>query len=58
MQMEREHFSKHRDRNKDGHLDKDEFSFMVKPPGYDPAFAETQHLIRETDDNQVRMEGI
>ena len=54
MEAERGHFSKHRDRNKDGHLDKEEVSYMIQPPGYDPAFAEARHLIHEADTNKVR----
>ena len=53
VQTEREQCSTHRDRNKDGHLDKEEVSHMIKPPGYDPAFAEARHLIYAADTNKV-----
>lgn len=54
VKAERDHFSKYRDRDKDGYLSKDEVSFMIAPPKYDPAFAETQHLINEADTDKVR----
>ena len=54
MKAEREHFGKHRDLNKDGTLDKEEVAHMIKPPGYDPAYAESMHLLREADEDKVR----
>lgn len=53
LETEREHFSKYRDRDEDGYLSKDEVSFMVAPPKYDPANAEAKHLIQEADTDEV-----
>jgi len=52
VKAEREHFGKHRDLNKDGTLDKEEVAHMIKPPGYDPAYAESMHLLREADEDK------
>ena len=49
VETERDHFSKYRDRDEDGYLSKEEVSFMVAPPKYDPANAEAKHLIQEAD---------
>ena len=54
METERDHFSKYRDRDEDGYLSKEEVSFMVAPPKYDPANAEAKHLIQEADTDKVR----
>ena len=53
VKQERENFGKHRDRNQDGYLDKEEVAYMIQPPGYDPAYAESQHLLQQADDNKV-----
>ena len=53
MQKEREYFGKYRDRDEDGYLSKDEVSFMIAPPNYDPSNAEAKHLIQEADTNKV-----
>ena len=54
VKTEREHFNKHRDKNSDGSLDKDEISNWISPPDYDHAHAEAKHLIYEADTNKVR----
>ena len=54
VKTEREHFSKHRDKNSDGSLDKEEISNWISPPDYDHAHAEAKHLIYEADTNKVR----
>ena len=54
VDKEKEHFSKHRDTDKDGYLSKEEVSNMIAPPKYDPANAEAKHLIHEADINKVR----
>ena len=56
VETERGHFSKYRDRDGDGYLSKEEVSFMIAPPKYDPASAEAKHLIKEADIDKVRRE--
>ena len=51
--QERGNFGKYRDRNQDGYLDKEEVANMLQPPGYDPAYAEAQHLLQEADEDKV-----
>ena len=53
MKTEREQFGKHRDKNNDGSLSKDEISSWISPPDYDHAQAEAKHLIYEADTNKV-----
>ena len=53
MKRERESFSKRRDKDKDGWLNKEEVTYMIAPPGYDPPLAEAKHLIHEADTNKV-----
>ena len=53
VKTEREHFSKHRDKNSDGSLDKEEISNWISPPDYDHAHTEAKHLIYEADTNKV-----
>ena len=53
VKTEREHFNKHRDKNNDGSLDKEEISAWISPPDYDHAHAEAKHLIYEADTNKV-----
>ena len=53
VKTEWEHFSKHRDKNSDGSLDKEEISNWISPPDYDHAHAEEKHLIYEADTNKV-----
>ena len=58
VETEREHFSKYRDRDNDGYLSKEEVSFMIAPPKYDPANAEAKHLIQEADNDKVRKQDL
>ena len=51
---EREHFSKHRDKNNDGSLDKEEISSWISAPDYNHAHAESKHLIYEADTSKVK----
>ncbi len=53
VKTEREHFSKHRNKNSDGLLDKEEISNWISPPDYDHVHAEAKHLIYEADTNKV-----
>ena len=54
VQTEREHFTKWRDLNKDGKMDKDEVRHWIMPDDYDHAQAESKHLIYEADTDKVR----
>ena len=58
VKTEREHFSKHRDKNSDGSLDKEEISNWISPPDYDHAHAEAKHLIYEADTNKVYIHNV
>ncbi|XP_067942739.1 calumenin-like [Watersipora subatra] len=61
VKTEREHFSKWRDLNKDGVMDKEEVKNWIMPDDYDHAEAESKHLIYETDmnkDGKLSMEEI
>ena len=53
VEKEREYFSKYRDGNEDGYLNKEEVSYMISPRNYDPSNAEAKHLIQEADTNKV-----
>lgn len=53
VKTERQHFSKHRDKDNDGSLDKEEISNWISPPDYDHAHAEAKHLVYEADTNKV-----
>lgn len=50
--VEREQFSKYRDANQDGKLDRAEVRQWILPEDYNHAEAEAQHLIHESDDDQ------
>jgi len=52
VETERGHFSEYRDRDKDGYLSKEEVSFMLAPPKFDPSVAEAAHLLREADSDK------
>lgn len=52
---ERQQFSEFRDKNKDGKMDKEETMDWILPSDYDHAEAEAQHLLHESDANQVRL---
>ncbi|EUB65028.1 Calumenin-B [Echinococcus granulosus] len=51
-QKEKEQFLKHRDRNGDKRLDRQEIGEWIMPTDYDPVEAETKHLIYHADDNK------
>ena len=53
MQSEREQFQTHRDKNKDGKLDREELGEWVLPEDFDHAEAEAKHLMFEADTNKV-----
>lgn len=55
VKTEREHFSKWRDLNHDGKMDKEEVRHWIMPDDYDHAQAESKHLIHEADANKVRI---
>ncbi|VEL33304.1 unnamed protein product [Protopolystoma xenopodis] len=48
----REEYTSYRDKNKDGHLDKDEIKDWIWPKGYDPIEAEAQHLMFYADSDK------
>ena len=52
---EREQFSKHRDQDGNGKLDKKELGDWIVPEDFDHAEAEAKHLIYEADANKVRL---
>ncbi|XP_071954799.1 calumenin-B-like isoform X2 [Antedon mediterranea] len=49
VKTEREQFSTHRDKNKDGKMDREEIGDWIMPRDYDHAEAEAKHLIHESD---------
>ncbi|XP_046394103.1 calumenin-B-like isoform X1 [Ischnura elegans] len=49
VKSEREQFSKFRDKNGDGVMDKEEVKNWIIPPDFDHAEAEARHLIYESD---------
>ncbi|XP_071452489.1 calumenin-A [Hetaerina americana] len=49
VKSEREQFSKFRDKNGDGVMDKEEVKSWIIPPDFDHAEAEARHLIYESD---------
>ena len=53
VKTEREHFSKWRDLNNDGVMDKEEVRHWIMPDDYDHAQAESKHLIYEADADKV-----
>lgn len=53
IQTERENFRKYRDLDHDGKLNRREVELWLMPIDYDNIQAETLHLFREADQNQV-----
>jgi len=53
VKAERQHFSDHRDFNRDGFLDRDEVQQWIQPSGYDQAKSEAKHLMFESDADKV-----
>lgn len=49
---EKDNFDKHRDKNADGFLDKEEVKAWILPDGYNHIVAETNHLIYASDENR------
>ncbi|KAL3842537.1 hypothetical protein ACJMK2_020538 [Sinanodonta woodiana] len=49
VQTERKQFHEYRDKNKDGKMDHAEVRQWIVPPDYDHSYAETKHLIYESD---------
>lgn len=49
VRNEREQFENFRDKNKDGHMDRDEVKQWIIPPDFDHAEAEAKHLVQESD---------
>ncbi len=54
VRVEREGFSKHRDRDGNGRLNKEEIQHWILPEGYDHARSEAKHLIYNADTNKVQ----
>ena len=54
LKKERENFRLYRDRDHDGQLNAKEVELWLMPTDYDNIQAETVHLFREADLNQVR----
>uniref|UniRef100_A0A914HVY5 Reticulocalbin-3 n=1 Tax=Globodera rostochiensis TaxID=31243 RepID=A0A914HVY5_GLORO len=52
VQSERDMFKEHRDKDKDGKLNKDEMRDWVMPLNFDHADAEAKHLLHIADDNK------
>lgn len=52
---EKDNFDKHRDKNADGFLDKEEVKAWILPDGYNHIVAETNHLIYASDENRVSL---
>ena len=53
MRTEREQFANFRDKNHDGHLDKEEIREWIIPEDYDHSSAEAAHLMRSSDEDGV-----
>lgn len=53
IHVEKEQFSNHRDKDKDGFMDKDEVRDWVLPQDFDQSEAEAKHLINEADADKV-----
>jgi Ca2+-binding EF-hand superfamily protein len=49
VKSEREQFSKYRDQDHDGFMDREEIRHWITPPDYDHTVAEAKHLIYESD---------
>lgn len=54
-QKEKEQFLKHRDKNGDKRMDREEVGEWIMPTDYDPVEAEAKHLIYHADDDKVRV---
>ena len=52
-EIEIEYFRNKRDKNGDGHLDKDELRAWLYPPSSDPAVNEAEHLFYHADKDKV-----
>ena len=55
VKSEREQFSKYRDLNNDGFMDRDEVQQWISPPYYDQMNAEAKHLMFEADADKVQV---
>ena len=55
LSSERDQFHKHRDKDKDGRLNKEELGDWILPKDFDHAEAEAKHLIYEADSNQDKV---
>ena len=53
VKSEREQFSRYRDLNQDGFMDRDEVQHWISPPAYDHLGAEAKHLMLESDSDKV-----
>jgi hypothetical protein len=53
VQTERENFRQYRDLDHDGKMNRKEVELWLMPTDYDNIQAETSHLFREADENQV-----
>lgn len=51
---EKKQFKEFRDKNADGKMDKKEVADWILPPDFDHVSSEAQHLLKESDENQVR----
>lgn len=54
LQTERDNFRKYRDLDHDGKMNRREVELWLMPIDYDKIQAETAHLFREADQNQVK----
>lgn len=57
VKTEREQFSEHRDKDKDGLMNRDEVRDWVMPDDYDHSKAEAKHLIYQADNDKVWTTG-
>lgn len=53
VQSEREQFRTHRDKDKDGRLNREELGNWIAPRDYDPTQSEARHLIHHADADKV-----
>ena len=53
IKEEREQFASHRDKDKDGFMDKEEVLDWILPVSYDHYEAEAKHLIQGADGDEV-----
>lgn len=49
VKTEKQQFSEHRDKNKDGYMDLEEVKEWIIPADFDHSEAESKHLINEAD---------